>query len=871
MFTSIPLPTEAVTAGTRTDVQPRQPNPTAADAVPGINGFCWPAPLSALYGKAQPWTQPQACDLEGINGAMGHCALVSISPADQTVQIQIERTKLPVTLAFSQFRRLTLKQPIYPQDLLSSEHFPDIQSRQASAEYHLQLADGSVRSGLTVGYLETPFGLFVFTPLDNRGAVERVFIPRGAFVSVSLSDPVGVLTSDATTADVMTHSAPAVSRTLKLDDYLADAKVVSREQLMLALDHQSKMPAVRVGEALLRLGFVSEVQLQQALAEQSGRSAKPLGELLIQAGVLTRRDLNTALARKMGYPVVDVTRFPIEAAALEKIPLSTARRLMVLPLLARGELTVVASPDPTHREFFEELEFLLHGRVIATLGDEDQIRQTLTTAYARLSQSKEPDSTSQDESASRSSHSAESLNLLERMDLLDLSSLTPDPPQADEKQAKVATESLDVERRTPALAEPDGAIAHLVNTMIMAAHSSGATAIHVEVPSDGTDVRLRFRQNGRLLPYQTLAHPQHAAWVAHLKRLAHLDAWLHHKAQVGRIDVHNLAPGQQAQWRIHTLPTTEGLEDVVLKLLPSASASGPLTLDQLDLSPEQLDHWQQAIQQPRGLVLCAGPAGSGKATTLRAVLTFLSGSERTLWRVQAQPDSAQPEVRQVQVNPHRGWTYAAALRALLQADADVLMADELTDTETARVALEAALTGHVMLSAVPAESAAGAVRQVLEMGVNPFSLGDALQAVLAQRLVDRFCPSCRGSEPASAAVTDDLLDDYLHAFPDAQRPARQDLLAQWLAQYGQQGVLHTYHATGCAACQGSGMLGRVGVHELLRPTLGLRRLIQSGASAPDIVTEAFKDGQFRTLRQDGIAKVLAGLTSIDDIRAHTHD
>lgn len=835
MFTSITLSTE--------------PAPAA-----GANGFCWPAPLSVLYSKAEPWTEPQACELEGLNGAVGRCALVSISPAIQSVQIQVERAGAPVTLAFSKFRRLTLKQPIYPQDLLRSGHAPDLQDRQSTAEYHLHLADGSVRSGLTVGYVETPFGLFVFTPLDNRGAVERVFIPREAFVSMSLSghaEPQATPASQAhASADVMAHSAAAASNTLKLDDYLADATVVSCEQLMTALDHQSKMPTVRVGEALLRLGYVSEAQLQQTLAEQSGRSAKPLGELLIQAGALTRRDLNTALARKMGYPVVDVTRFPIESAALRKIPLATARRLMVLPLLTRSELTVVASPDPTRREFLEELEFLLRGRVIATLGDEDQISQTITTAYDKLSPATwPPDQAATPDTAA--SMPSDSVDMLAPMDLHD----TADVPNSRQDDA-------------PPMAESDSTLAHLVNAMIMEAHSSGATGIHIEVPLDGDKVRIQFRQNGRRVPCLTLPYHQHAAWVAQLKTMAHLDVLEHRRPQVGKIAFDAASPLHQVQLRISTLPTANDLEDVVLKLLP---ASTPLTLEQLDMTPEILDGLRQAISQPHGLVLCAGSVGSGQSTILHAMLAALSRPDRNIWRAQASLDSAQPEVRQVQVNPHIGWTYAAALRAFLQADADVLMADDLCDAETARVAIEAALTGHLTLSTLPADGAGGAVQRLLTMDVNPFNLADALQAVLAQRLVDRFCPSCRSSEPASPADIDELLDDYLHAFPDVDRPARQDLLAQWVNQYGQQGALHTYRATGCRQCQGSGMAGRVGLHELMRVTPGLRRLIQTGAQTADLVTEAFKDGTFRTLRQDGIAKVLAGLTSIDDIRAHTHD
>lgn len=826
------------------------PSLTVPAPTSSLNGFCWPAPLSALYSKAEPWTEPQECQLEGVNGAVGRCALVSLSPENQTIQVQIERTNAPITLAFSQFRSLTLKKPIYPQAILSAEQFPGLQSHQVGAQYQLQLQDGSVRSGLTVGYVETSFGLFVFTPLDDRGTVERVFIPQAAFVSVSLTNQVRLLNPDGSTVPAatggMAQSPSVASRTLKLEDYLADAAVVSRAQLMLALDHQSKMPAIRVGEALLRLGFVSETQLQQALAEQSGKSAKPLGELLIQAGALTRRDLNTALARKMGYPVVDVTRFPIERAALEKIPLSTARRLMVLPLLARDELTVVASPDPTRREFLEELEFLLHGRVIATLGDEDQISQTITAAYDKLSQgSWQQDNTAPEAGASGpSSHS----DLLERMELPGF--------------VKV--------REAPSATDADSTALRLVNTMISEAAGSGATDIHVEVPPDAGKVRIRFRKDGRLEPFLMLPHTLRAALIERLKTMANLDALEHRKPQSGRIDFQKFLPGLPLHLRMHTIPTANGLEDVVLKLLPGATPAQPLSLEQLGLSPDNLEGLRQAASLPRGMVLCTGPIGSGKATTLHAVLASLANPEQKIWSAQASLDIALPEVRQVQVNPQIGWTFAAALRSFLQADADILMADELPDAETAQVAIEAALSGHRVLSSLPTHSAAETVRRLADMGVSPFSLADALQAVLAQKLAGRFCLSCRSAEAASPAAIDALLDDYLNAFPNARRPARQALLAQWTRQYGVNGALHTYHANGCSDCEGSGLSGQVGLHEFMRVSPGLRRLIQTSAPSQALVHEAFEDGKFRTLRQDGITKVLAGLTSMDEVRANTH-
>jgi type II secretory ATPase GspE/PulE/Tfp pilus assembly ATPase PilB-like protein len=536
---------------------------------------------------------------------------------------------------------------------------------------------------------------------------------------------------------------------------------------------------------------------------------------------------------------------------------------MVLPLLTRGELTVVASPDPTRREFLEELEFLLHGRVIATLGDEDQISQTITAAYDRLRQG----NWQQNDMAQEAVASDQNMvtDLLDRMELPGFGNV----PATDSAISRI-NDHHETVREAPAASDADRTVLRLVNTMISEAASSGATDIHIEVPPDAAKVRIRFRKDGRLEPFLMLPHTLRAALLARLKTMANLDTLEYRRPQIGRIDFQKFSPQQLLHLRMHTIPTANGLEDVVLKLLSGATSSPALALDQLGLSADNLEGLHQAASLPRGMVLCVGPTGSGKATTLHALLAVLASPERKIWRAQASLDTFQPEVRQVQINPHIGWTFAAALRSFLQADADILVADELPDAETAQVAIEAALTGHMVLSTLPTHSAAEALRRLTDMGVSPFSLTDALQAVLAQKLVSRFCTSCRTSAPASPAAIDTLLGDYLAAFPEPRRPARQALLAQWTQHFGVNGALQTYHASGCSDCEGSGLSGRIGLHELMRVSPGLRRLIQTGAPSQALLHEAFEDGKFRTLRQDGISKVLAGLTSLDQVQAHTH-
>jgi len=270
------------------------------------------------------------------------------------------------------------------------------------------------------------------------------------------------------------------------------------------------------------------------------------------------------------------------------------------------------------------------------------------------------------------------------------------------------------------------------------------------------------------------------------------------------------------------------------------------------------------------MVLCVGPTGSGKTTTLHSVLGHLNTPQRKIWTAEDPIEITQPDLRQVQVNPGIDWTFAKALRSFLRADPDVIMVGEIRDEETAHIAIEASLTGHLLLSTLHTNSAAETVTRLIDMGMNPFNFADSLLAVLAQRLVRKLCPDCRTSTPASAEWVSEILEDYLLGFPDSMRPDRAALQAQWVAEYGQNGALQHYHCNGCPTCQNTGRKGRLGVHEFMRVTPNLRRLIQTQSRAELLQAEAFQTGEFRTLRQDGIHKVLAGLVSIDDVRANTN-
>lgn len=806
--------------------------------------FPWPKPPFPFYGDEPAWSQAQACEIEGLKGAIRRCFLLGIAERQKFLLIQIVLTKAPFQLAFSQFRKLTLTQPVKPQNGPGGAPFSDHIDESHYHQYRIQLKSGELMSGRTLGHVETTFGVFLFKSLNDQGTVERIFVPNEAYSAVRFE----ALQAQGVGPQVPNAGIKPISLPVGT---LKEPQIVTPEQLLLALEKQAKMPIIRLGEALIRLGYITDTQLHQALAFRQANDPTPLGQVLVNLGFLTRKKLNTALARKMGYPMVNVSQFPIDTNALRKVTMTVAQRLMVVPLLLRTNLLVVAAADPTLHGMIEELEFVAQVRVVAVLGDSLQIMSAISSAYQKMGANAWADDSNLIDFTGDFITETTGGELLEAMRLQDQSQ---HPEDDDPDEARQVDES-------------DKTLVQLVNTMIIEAQARGASDIHIECPPRRAKVRIRFRRDGILSPYLELPHSYRAGLVARLKIMADLDIAERHRPQDGKIDFHKFSPQHSVQLRIATIPTFNGLEDVVMRVLSSAE---PLALQDLGLSETNLTHLRAAVSRPHGMFLCVGPTGSGKTTTLHSVLQFLNSPERKIWTAEDPIEITQPDLRQVQINPSIDWRFAKALRSLLRADPDVILVGEIDDQETARIAIEASLTGHLLLSTLPTNSAAETVTRLIDMGMNPFNLADALLAVLAQRLVRRLCNHCKVAEDAPTEFVEELLEDYLFAFPQANRPDRADTLAQWRAAYGKNNLFQHYHASGCDQCQGTGFAGRLGLHELLCITPGLHALIQTSARAERILSEAFQLGDFRTLRQDGIVKVLQGLTTLEEVRANCH-
>jgi type II secretory ATPase GspE/PulE/Tfp pilus assembly ATPase PilB-like protein len=408
-----------------------------------------------------------------------------------------------------------------------------------------------------------------------------------------------------------------------------------------------------------------------------------------------------------------------------------------------------------------------------------------------------------------------------------------------------------------------------INQMILDAWRRGCSDIHVEARARQNSTRVRFRKDGSLIPYREVNIEHHQKLVNRLKHMCALDTTERRLPQDGKIAFRSFGPAD-IELRVATVPTAGGFEDVVMRLL---SGNIPIPLDRIELSPENLEALQSAVAKPHGLFLVCGPTGSGKTTTLHAILHRLNEPGTKIWTAEDPVEISHEGLCQVQINADQGLTFAGALRTFLRADPDVIMVGEMRDQETASIAIEASLTGHLVLSTLHTNSAPETVTRLLEMGMDPYLISDGLLGVLAQRLTKRLCVKCRQPRVASAQELGSLMAEYTvdmvrsAAWQQDPAAAERALYADWQSRFASAGGdITLYEAGRCDDCSQTGYDGRIALHELLIVDNDVKRAIQERARSSVLFDLALAAGM-RTLRQDGILKVLAGHTDLKQVHA----
>jgi len=404
------------------------------------------------------------------------------------------------------------------------------------------------------------------------------------------------------------------------------------------------------------------------------------------------------------------------------------------------------------------------------------------------------------------------------------------------------------ESTATAVDENDSAIVRLANQIIFDAYKAGVSDIHVEPYGEKREAVVRFRVDGSCFEYNKIPSAYRRALVSRYKIMARLDIAERRKPQDGKIKF--LVGNREIELRVATIPTAGFNEDVVMRIL---AASEPLPLDKLNMSDRNLREIKTIASKPYGIILCVGPTGSGKTTTLHSILGFINTPERKIWTAEDPVEITQYGLRQVQVQPKIGFTFAAAMRAFLRADPDVIMVGEMRDKETCETGIEASLTGHLVFSTLHTNSAVETVTRLLEMGMDPFNFADAMLGVLAQRLCKTICKECKEAYHPTREEFEELAHGY-----------GEEAFAKLGHTYDDG--FRLYRGKGCEVCKRTGYKGRTGLHELLIGTDRIKRMIQKRATAEELLKIAVEEGM-TTLVQDGVVKVLQGWTEFKQVKA----
>ncbi len=555
-----------------------------------------------------------------------------------------------------------------------------------------------------------------------------------------------------------------------------------------------------VSDLLASTGLVPEDAL--ALARGRAGQSGSLAQALVDEGIATSDGVARALAARHGLPLVDLAETGVEQEATDLVPLHVLERIVAMPYAVEGDLLRVAVADPQNVHGIDELRIATRHELELAVASRDDILVELR----RLARASE-------------AFGARAVMEEEAEALLEIDE-EPDDLEVDDGIS-------------------DAPLVRLVNSVIFQAAEDGASDVHFEPQEDALVVRLRI--DGVLHEVQRIPRRLSAGVTTRLKVLAKLDIAERRRPQDGRISLNAQQAGRLLDIRVATLPTVEG-ESIVMRLLDK-SKKAP-TLAELGLADEMQIQLREILRRPTGALLVTGPTGSGKSTTLYAGLTEINRPEINIITVEDPVEYRLAGVNQVQINNKAGLTFATALRSILRSDPDVVMVGEIRDGETAKISIEAALTGHFVLSTLHTNDAPGALTRLNEMGVEPFLTGSAVTGVLAQRLARKLCTHC-------CELYTPSIEELIKVRVSPEVAAMTDGMA-------------LYRKRGCPRCGQTGYRGRIGIYQLLRMSEEIQTLAAAKATREEIERAAIDTGM-RTLWDDGLAKVAAGLTSIEEL------
>ncbi len=544
-----------------------------------------------------------------------------------------------------------------------------------------------------------------------------------------------------------------------------------------------------IGEVVVDLGLADRetVEAGVAVARAQGR---PTGVVLVERGILRHDQLARVVAERFGLDFVDLTAYDLDMGAVNLVPIQAAKRYQAIPVgFTDDGAVVLAMANPTNVLTIDDVG-MMSGRRIRPAAASVEDLNLLLTRLARM----------------------------------------------DESIDDIVDEELDADERLSVdEADSDAPVIKLVHSIVAEAVQQGASDIHVN-PEEG-DTKVLFRVDGVLAPAATVKRRMAMGVVSRIKIMADLDISERRVPQDGRFAL--TVDGRRVDIRVVTLPLVYG-EGVVMRILDQGAGVSVDGLESLGMQAQELERFATAIKRPNGAVLVTGPTGSGKSTTLYAALHALNDGDRSILTIEDPVEKRIAGIKQMQIAPKAGVTFDVGLRSMLRADPDVIMVGEIRDAETAHIAVEAAMTGHLVLSTLHTRDAPSALGRLIDMGIEPFLVSSAVDCIVAQRLVRMLCKHCKRVQKVSEAV---------------------------LAEHGLSGV-EPYEPVGCSRCGSSGYRGRLALYEVMRVSEPIRALILERASVDEMVAIALAEGM-RRLRDDGLCKVREGTTSIAEVERMT--
>ncbi|WP_224982643.1 type IV-A pilus assembly ATPase PilB [Geomonas agri] len=560
------------------------------------------------------------------------------------------------------------------------------------------------------------------------------------------------------------------------------------------------MHVSRLGELLVTNNLITKEQLKQALAEQKAAGGQlRLGSILVRDGLINEADLTSFLSKQYGVPTINLADYEVDAAVVKIIPAEIAHKYQIVPVNRAGSTLIIAMSDPSNIFAIDDIKFMTGYNVEVVVVAESSIKTAIDRFY--------------DQSASLA-------DVMSDLEMEDLEVI------GDEEEIDVGS----LERATE-----DAPVVKLVNLILTDAIKKKASDIHIE-PYEKY-FRVRYRIDGVL--YEVMKPPLKLknAITSRIKIMSELDIAERRLPQDGRIKI-KLGGGKDMDFRVSVLPTLFG-EKIVLRLLDKSNLQ--LDMTKLGYEPEALEHFQREIHKPFGMVLVTGPTGSGKTVSLYSALSELNKVTENISTAEDPVEFNFAGINQVQMHEDIGLNFAAALRAFLRQDPDVIMIGEIRDFETAEIGVKAALTGHLVLSTLHTNDAPSTINRLLNMGIEPFLVASAVNLITAQRLARRVCGECKVVEEVP-----------VQALIDAGVPADQ------------APSVVCFHGTGCPKCNGTGYKGRVGFYQVMPMLEPIRELILNGANTAEIKRESMRLG-VKTMRQSGLTKLMEGVTSFEEV------